>query len=88
MKVSDYISRFLLGHGVTHVFGYPGGAVTHLVDSLYQCPGIRFIGTCHEQAAAFAAEGYARMTNGLGAALATSGPGGDEPFDGHRQRIF
>ena len=75
MKVSDYIARFLKENGCGCVFGYPGGAVTHLIDSLYRTDGITFIGTYHEQAAAFAAEGYARMKNGFGAALATSGPG-------------
>lgn len=75
MKVSDYIARFLAENGCGCVFGYPGGMVTHLIDSLYAADGVRFIGTYHEQAAAFAAEGYARMKNGPGAALATSGPG-------------
>lgn len=75
MKVSDYIARFLRENGCGCVFGYPGGAVTHLIDSLYGTDGVRFIGTYHEQAAAFAAEGYARRKNGPGAALATSGPG-------------
>jgi acetolactate synthase-1/2/3 large subunit len=75
LKASDYIARFLADAGCTHVFGYPGGAVTHLIDSLYRCSGIRFVGAYHEQAAAFAAEGYARMKGGFGVALATSGPG-------------
>lgn len=75
LKVSDYIARFLAGNGCGCVFGYPGGAVTHLIDSLYAAEGVRFIGTYHEQAAAFAAEGYARMKNSPGVALATSGPG-------------
>ena len=75
MKASDAIADFLRETGCSHVFGYPGGAVTHLVDSLTRRPGTRFVGTYHEQAAAFAAEGFARMTNNIGAAVATSGPG-------------
>ena len=72
MKISDYITEFLIGQGCTRVFGYPGGAVTHLVDSFYKNPKIKFIGTYHEQAAAFAAEGYARIKNSFGVAMATS----------------
>jgi len=76
MKLSDYIAQFLIDRGCTHVFGYQGGAVTHMVDSLYRYKDrIRFIGCGHEQAAAFAAEGYARASGRCGVALATSGPG-------------
>ncbi len=76
MKLSDYIAQFLMSSGCTHVFGYQGGAVTHLIDSLYKYKSrIRFIGCYHEQAAAFAAEGYARVSGGCGVAVATSGPG-------------
>lgn len=75
MKLADYIAGFLAAQGCTHVFGYPGGAIMHLIDSLYKRQDIQFIGTYHEQGAAFAAEGYARRKNGLGVAIATSGPG-------------
>jgi acetolactate synthase-1/2/3 large subunit len=88
MKASDYIARFLQSIGCEHVFGYPGGAVTHLIDSLYRCPGIRFIGTYLEQAAAFAAEGYARMGNRIGVALATSGPGATNLITGIGSAYF
>lgn len=88
MKVSDYIAEFLLENGVSTVFGYPGGAVTHLVDSFYRNPGIRWVGTYHEQAAAFAAEGYARLRNGLGAAVATSGPGATNLITGIGSAYF
>jgi acetolactate synthase-1/2/3 large subunit len=56
------------------VFGYPGGAIMPLYDAL-DGSGIRHVLTRHEQGAAFAAEGYARVTGKVGVAIATSGPG-------------
>ncbi len=75
MKGSDYIAGFLAARGVPHVFEVVGGMITHLVDSLGRQPGIRVVSVHHEQAAAFAAEGEARMTGIPGVAMATSGPG-------------
>ena len=60
--------------GVDLVFGYPGGAIMPLYDA-FEGSGIRHILTRHEQGAAFAAEGYARVTGKVGVAIATSGPG-------------
>jgi len=60
--------------GVEVMFGYPGGVVLPLFDKLYDAP-IKFILTRHEQAAAHAADGYARATGKVGVCLATSGPG-------------
>lgn len=88
MKLSDYIAQFLIGKGCTHAFGYQGGAVTHLIDSLYAAEGIRFIGCGHEQAAAFAAEGYARVTGRCGVAIATSGPGATNLITGIGSAYF
>lgn len=88
MKLSDYIIEFLINNGCTHVFGYPGGAVTHLIDSLYKYKEIKFIGTYHEQAAAFAAEGYARVKNSIGVAVATSGPGATNLITGIGSAYF
>jgi len=70
------------------VFGYLGGAVTHLIDSFYQRDDITFIGTYHEQGAAFAAEGYARMKNDIGVAVATSGPGATNLLTGIGSAYF
>ncbi|TAK22385.1 MAG: thiamine pyrophosphate-binding protein [Chloroflexota bacterium] len=75
MKVTDYIAGFLAARGVSHVFELVGGMTTHLLDSLHQRPDIRIVSVHHEQAAAFAAEGWARMTGLPGVAMATSGPG-------------
>ena len=75
MKASDYIIQFLVEHGVDTIFGYIGGMITHLVDSASKNPQVQFIQTYHEQSAAFAAEGYARIKNLPGVAMTTSGPG-------------
>ena len=88
MKLSDYIVKFLKDNGITAVFGYQGGAITHFVDSIYKAEGIRFISTYHEQAAAFAAEGYARVTGNIGAATATSGPGATNLITGIGSAFF
>ena len=74
MKASDYIVEYLLRQNITDVFGYPGGMVTHLMDSLSKFP-IKSHVTYHEQGAAFAACGYAQTTGKVGVAYATSGPG-------------
>lgn len=74
MKASDYIVEYLLKKNITDVFGYPGGMVTHLMDSFSKSP-IRSHVTYHEQGAAFAACGYAQETGKIGVAYATSGPG-------------
>lgn len=75
MKVSDFIAEFLVKKGIKSVFELSGGMITHILDSLNQKTDINIITMHHEQAAAFAAEGYARVTGLPGIALATSGPG-------------
>lgn len=76
MKASDYIVEYLIGLGVRDVFGYPGGMVTHLMDSLSKYDDqITGHVTYHEQGAAFAACGYAQASGNIGVAYATSGPG-------------
>ncbi|NLK62131.1 MAG: biosynthetic-type acetolactate synthase large subunit [Fusobacteria bacterium] len=61
--------------GVRDIFGYPGGAVIPLYNEIYDFEGINHILTRHEQGAAHAADGYARVTGRVGVCLATSGPG-------------
>ena len=61
--------------GVDTIFGYPGGAVLPIYDELFKQDGITHILVRHEQAAAHAAEGYARSTGKPGVVLVTSGPG-------------
>jgi len=75
MKLSDYIVKFLKKRGIRHVFGFIGGAITHLVDSFYKDDSVKFIQVYHEQTAAISAEGYSRNSDKTGVALATSGPG-------------
>lgn len=75
VKVSDYIVRFLREQGVQCVFEVVGGMITHLLDSLNRQGQIQIVSMHHEQAAAFAAEGVARITGRPGVAVATSGPG-------------
>jgi len=75
VKVSDYIARFLKDQSVQCAFEVVGGMITHLVDSLNRQGQIRIVSMHHEQGAAFAAEGMARMTGIPGVAIATSGPG-------------
>ena len=73
---SDIIMECLLEQGVDTVFGYPGGAVLNIYDALYKYSDrIRHIETSHEQAAAHAADGYARASGKTGVVIATSGPG-------------
>jgi acetolactate synthase-1/2/3 large subunit len=75
MKLSDYVIDFLVSSGVTHIFEVAGGSLAHLLDSLYGRKDILTVSMHHEQAAAMAAEGYARTKGGIGVAMATSGPG-------------
>lgn len=74
MKGAKILIESLLKEGVEVIFGYPGGSVIPLFDCLYDAP-IKFILTRHEQAAAHAADGYARSTGKVGVCVATSGPG-------------
>ena len=65
-------------HGVKHIFGYPGGAILPIYDELYRAEErgeVQHILVRHEQAAAHAADGYARATGKVGVCFATSGPG-------------
>ena len=82
VKVSDFIVDFLAKQGVTHVFGLTGGAVVHMFDSAARLGKVRPVFTHHEQAASFAAEGYARIHGGLGAVMVTTGPGGTNAITG------
>ena len=65
----------LVKEGVEVIFGFPGGAVIPLYDTLPQYPQLRHILVRHEQGAAHAADGYARATGKVGVCFATSGPG-------------
>ena len=73
---SDILVRTLIEQGVDVVFGYPGGQVINIYDSLYKYQDeLKHVLTAHEQGAAHAADGYARATGKVGVVIATSGPG-------------
>lgn len=73
---SDIVVKSLIDEGAKIVFGYPGGQVINIYDSLYKYQDeIKHVLTCHEQNAAHAADGYARATGEVGVCIATSGPG-------------
>ena len=74
-KGSQIVCESLLGEGCSVVFGIPGGAILPLYQALPEYPELRHILTRHEQGAALAADGYARVTGKPGVAFATSGPG-------------
>ena len=82
MKLSDYVFQFIAEQGVKHVFMLPGGGAMHLVDSLGRNKNLTYICNLHEQACAIAAEAYARVTNNLGVALVTTGPGSTNAITG------
>ena len=75
MKLSDYVIDFLAKRGVSHIFGISGGAAVHLFNSAARHPAMDFVCPQHEQSAAIAADGYARVSGKLGVAVTTSGPG-------------
>jgi acetolactate synthase I/II/III large subunit len=73
---AEILVEELIRHRVTTVFGYPGGTVLDIYDALYRnCSRINHIISAHEQGAAHAADGYARISGKTGVVLATSGPG-------------
>ena len=72
---AEIVIQVLKDEGVEFIFGYPGGAVLHIYDALFQQEEIRHILVRHEQGAAHMADGYARATGKPGVAIATSGPG-------------
>ncbi|MCD7781258.1 MAG: acetolactate synthase large subunit, partial [Methanosphaera sp.] len=74
MNGSDALLKKLKSNGTDTVFGYPGGVLLPLYDSIYDSD-IRHILVRHEQAAAHAADGYARVSGKPGVCIATSGPG-------------
>ena len=79
---ADILIQALVDLGVEVVFGYPGGAVLPIYDALFTQNRIRHILVRHEQAAAHAAEGYARSTGKPGVVLVTSGPGATNAVTG------
>lgn len=82
VKVSDYVANFLAEVGIEHVFTVTGGGAMHLNDSLGHNKRLKCVYTHHEQAAAIAAESYARINNKIAAVCVTTGPGGTNAITG------
>ena len=78
----ELLMEALKEEGVEYIFGYPGGAVLHIYDALYQQNSVKHILVRHEQAATHAADGYARATGKPGVVLVTSGPGATNAVTG------
>lgn len=72
---AEILVKSLREENVLHIFGYPGGTIIPLTDTLYGSKKPKFHLTRHEQGAAHAADGYARATGDVGVCIATSGPG-------------
>ncbi len=72
---SHILCEALLREGVTLMYGYPGGAIMPFYDAITSYPALHHVLVRHEQAAAHAADGYARATGKVGVCIATSGPG-------------
>ncbi|MEO8303025.1 MAG: thiamine pyrophosphate-binding protein [Betaproteobacteria bacterium] len=79
---ADYIARRMAGQGLTHVFGVTGGGAMHLNDAFGAEPGLKKVYFHHEQAAAMAAEGYARIAGRPAIVNVTTGPGGINALNG------
>ncbi len=82
MTGAQIVLKALKDQGVDVIFGYPGGAVLPIYDALFKEAGIKHVLVRHEQAAAHAAEGYARSTGKVGVLLVTSGPGATNTVTG------
>jgi acetolactate synthase-1/2/3 large subunit len=79
---AEIVIRSLKDEGVEFLFGYPGGAVLHIYDAIYQQDDVKHILVRHEQGATHAADGYARSTGKPGVVLVTSGPGATNAVTG------
>ncbi|MFA6052045.1 MAG: biosynthetic-type acetolactate synthase large subunit, partial [Methylobacter sp.] len=79
---AQIVIQSLKDEGVEFIFGYPGGAVLHLYDAIFQQDDVKHILVRHEQGATHAADGYARATGKPGVVLVTSGPGATNAITG------
>jgi len=82
IKLSDYVAKRLTEHGVKDVFMISGGGAMHLNDAVGKCKGLKYFCNHHEQASAIGAEGYSRVSDRLGVAVVTTGPGGTNTLTG------
>jgi acetolactate synthase I/II/III large subunit len=88
MKLSNYIVKELEKHNVKVVFGYIGGNIADIIESIYLSEKIEFVVNYHEQASAFAANAYSQITGGIGVAVSSSGPGACNLINGIANAYF
>lgn len=79
---AEMVIRALKDEGVKHIYGYPGGALLHVYDAIFQQDEVQHVLVRHEQAATHMADAYARATGKAGVALVTSGPGATNAVTG------
>ncbi|MEH6812817.1 MAG: acetolactate synthase 3 large subunit [Motiliproteus sp.] len=79
---ADMVVRSLADEGVEYIYGYPGGALLHIYDAIFQQDKVQHILVRHEQAATHMADAYARATGKPGVVLVTSGPGATNAVTG------
>jgi acetolactate synthase I/II/III large subunit len=82
IRLSDYVIKFFEKKKIDTIFQVSGGGSIFLGDALYKAKKIKYIAHHHEQAASFAAEGYARLKNDVGCCFVTTGPGGTNAVTG------
>jgi len=84
IRVSDYIAGFIASHSecAKTIFMVSGGGNMHLIDALGRNRGLRYVCNHNEQACTYAAEGFARLSNRIGMAFVTTGPGGTNAITG------
>jgi len=84
IRVADYIAKFLAEHKDTAktIFLVSGGGNMHIIDGIGKNPALNYVCNHHEQACAIAAEGFARVSNKIGIAVVTTGPGGTNAITG------
>ncbi len=82
MRVADYIATFIKSQGVDTVFLVPGGGAMFLDDALGLVPGLDYVANHNEQASSICAEAYSRVTENIGVAVVTTGPGSTNAITG------
>ena len=82
IRLADYVISYLEKKKIDTVFTVSGGGSIFLCDALYKAKKLKYISCHHEQAAAYAAEGYARQKNSIGCSIVTTGPGGTNAISG------
>lgn len=88
ITVADYITKFLIKEKVGHVFGFQGGAILKILDSMISSGKIEYVQNYHEQASSFCADSYSRITHNIGVAIGTSGPGATNLINGIANAYF